>query len=1046
MTKTVATQEYKDLALDQVITINFDRERAFWRSIKVFLFAYTGYEDYCKQLYDQKFKEYMDSMKDLYEIPNPNMANEAITINELMGEGVSILVGIKRLKVVMYMVKNLRVVLSIDSTVSDEMPLRMDSEEQDQCCEQEITYPEFARYKSENKLIKYQLFGDDWVDEQGELYEFSIGFREISAEGFEDWFYFGRGVHCLIKIIFVGNELNPNQSYLSDFHLQTLCLMAVQRYLYFNRMRTTIDKLHKTTANKSKITYIRKRVDPTSEMAFWSTDRSLEQLMQRIRIDIVEKGSDNYSQIGQLLGRTVKFIDLQIPMNFEDEFEDTVCLCSEWCNWNAFFHFNPIYRILMVNHNQIYLKDKTNIADMYLFSATGVLLTAQMTYNPGHALAEKVPILQLIIEANKYKQTNYNRFFMRQNGWRKIYQKSKPSFILMNGISYKTLRESIIISEVIIQLSTDPFADICCETLINYYKVLSDLHRLVSKMDLFVPQDSDSLKKWFKELDKISREDFYIYIVTSYNILMSEPRIGYDFLFSEDYEYSDIFIQTEEEKEIKQERDMILRFGAPQNPMNIRVYLEPLVTTFTSIYKLITKFEPMLPTAHSSKPLLQIYNFYRQFDTDFVGFSNNNDFDFTTDYEVMATDPTQWQHFKHYYVFYTLKLYSMAFGIQKNCITSVINYNKRCSVNYRDQVCPLFTFIWDNVIIENKFRTAYQEFLFEIPNDIGLRIDDFYNNFWGQSAHEMAATTATFQECIDSGYMEYQRLYFWWKDGGEKWKRFKRILDVFIENQVAIGNRTQQIFSTYIMRSIISIGNYVNFIEVFDVLVYYLLKAYSSMILDTISTFMKALHTLQVNELVDNNTSYTLSKPGWVPLFRTMYQTFDRLNQILPRFVVFDDENERIVNTISRTRSLVKDIYRDFYQKLSFEFQNELVDIYNLRPCYRPCISLICLHMVSGIGFLSAFIDDFRQESQYYRKILRALLDNNPDPQLHQQTVLHISRVAITPYLRDRNAIREAKPFLCSIWRNLFGTLFQPLDQKTAQDLNILINEKDFSF
>ena len=49
---------------------------------------------------------------------------------------------------------------------------------------------------------------------------------------------------------------------------------------------------------------------------------------------------------GRLTGvraqKFVKYTDIQISEFFEDEYEDSGCLCSEWCNWNAFFHFNPI--------------------------------------------------------------------------------------------------------------------------------------------------------------------------------------------------------------------------------------------------------------------------------------------------------------------------------------------------------------------------------------------------------------------------------------------------------------------------------------------------------------------------------------------------------------------------------------------------------------------------------------------------------------------------------------------------------------------------------
>ena len=119
---------------------------------------------------------------------------------------------------------------------------------------------------------------------------------------------------------------------------------------------------HRMATNRAKVSYIRRRIrSPESEEAFWSIPTQSTDFSRSIRRQTTGSTAD------RIRDKIIKYCDLQIPYTYEEEYEDTVCLCSQWCNWNAFFYYNPILRFLLVQHNKLYMKNRTNIADMYLF-------------------------------------------------------------------------------------------------------------------------------------------------------------------------------------------------------------------------------------------------------------------------------------------------------------------------------------------------------------------------------------------------------------------------------------------------------------------------------------------------------------------------------------------------------------------------------------------------------------------------------------------------------------------------------------------------------
>jgi hypothetical protein len=99
--------------------------------------------------------------------------------------------------------------------------------------------------------------------------EFELPYREIQAEGFEDWFDLGNGIGLLIKIRIYANEPNPKEE--PNFHLHSILYIIQSRLRIYQNIGNPINLRHRTSVAYKKTITIRKRIDPNTESAFWST-------------------------------------------------------------------------------------------------------------------------------------------------------------------------------------------------------------------------------------------------------------------------------------------------------------------------------------------------------------------------------------------------------------------------------------------------------------------------------------------------------------------------------------------------------------------------------------------------------------------------------------------------------------------------------------------------------------------------------------------------------------------------------------------------------
>ena len=696
-------------------------------------------------------------MKDLYSVPNVDMNYLDTVVRQLPSIEIHLLTAFKRMKGLKNC-RGLKVVQTVAGDTSPELPVTMTREIQTINFALPASFRSYRKYRNNNKALVLQIVADHWAQPRLPLNQFSILFKDISAEGYQEWFDFGRGVQMLIEIRWsVGNEPNVDATITGRFHLHTIYLQLINRINAFNAFSSTMERMHRSPSNKFKVTYIRKRIDPNSAEAFWSTPTLLTNIMERIRTQVLDTGATSYRG---LFSKTVKYADHQItPVIQSEQYEDTVCLCGEWCNWNAFFHFNPIYRAVLVLHNQYTLTNRTNIPDIYL-AVTAVMMHRAEVQRVSGQLPPKAPVLHLLHHANEWRMKFYNGLYLTNLfNLRTKFVMAYPPLSVTLLIAYKIIRELVILPELVLQTSVEPFDDVCTECLTNTYKVLSDLHLYIGGLASIVAVQRKY--KWFKELDQISRENVGFYLRLSYENRIADKNTKYDYLFSEDYECSAIIAATDQEIEIKRIRERVFRFAAPMNPWKIRVTLEPIVVSFLGIYKLIRRVESLLPVPHSKKSTKDAFECFRYISLAFENYITTDPFLFYTDFEDPTKGPINMADCQHLYLFYTLKLYFMAYFVQSHCITSLVRYSKWSTSHWR-QTSNEFLFLWDSlyIVLEKKYESVYNSNIFDIPIDIGLNIDDFYDTFWGWADHEQNPGQ-TRPQCMPSGYNQYKRLYFW---------------------------------------------------------------------------------------------------------------------------------------------------------------------------------------------------------------------------------------------------------------------------------------------
>ena len=326
------------------------------------------------------------------------------------------------------------------------------------------------------------------------------------------------------------------------------------------------------------------------------------------------------------------------------------------------------------------------------------------------------------------------------------------------------------------------------------------------------------------------------------------------------------------------------------------------------------------------------------------------------------------------------------------------------------------------------------------PQTFSPDFEEFYEQFWGVARHEDVVLT-DLADNIDSAHFQYQRLYYWVTHNGDNKRKFVKIIDSFNDFLFDIRNRSEEIFDIKIVLSLQCLPpTYPFSAEVFDHLVYYLVKANCSVLLSTVALFLQPMHSLQISDLVTQGISYSLCKPGWIPLFQTLDTVLSELDDLKTYYISYDDEFNRISNTCLQTKRMIKDIYRQFYSKLAFEWLDEMKVCYRLTQTTKKSIELLALHLAVGLSFIAVFCDTFRSKFCDYRRMMFRALRPQIRPTLAHQRAFVACINPCNTYLRDRQLIAAASPFTRNPWRSQLNQIFTQFDRNSGQQLNIDLN------
>ena len=1023
-----ATPLFKSLRnINQVLNPNFNQIRAFQRAMKVFYLSYPNLSGAMPQFQQDMYRAYVATFQRLYGVPAAAFQNPALMAEPFQAaqqETISISVTVKAFTGSDQIV-NPRLVISMGSRQIGVIDLNSRPYRVHYIKASFADIRDIRRNPAQH--IVFSVMGDDWSQPNDPLNVLNYTIANTNPEGYEQLFNFGRGVQLRIAVDYVvTNENNMMKEDINNFHLNTINLMLGARLRHFND-RGIASTGHQQYSMKYKITYDRPFVSPDSVDMFWSAPPQTRRYSELV--------PESMSKSGRF--STVKFVDMQSDLQSSDELKK-VCLCSEWCNWNAFFYYNPIYRFLVVRHNVMLMGDALIVPDMYL--CLSVFYGCSTVY-------PRLPILQLMNSANDVRMIYLSNYINKFPDYADAYRNSYPNPFVMNAVAYNKLREDMNVQRLCHSLDVNPFSDLCIENLLNFYKVLIDLHNFHSPNPIYV--DPALRDTWIRDLDLISRHRYGEFVSYGYLLTMQNNLGDFDYLFTQDYEYSQRVPNSGDGELIKRKRDMILSRTTNDSPFNVKIHMNDFMNTFASVYKFFAKVEPMLPKAHKTEAIQLMYDSYHQMEDEFLDFQQNRQADLT--FRIIGLDANYQNFEQNFYVFYTLKIYFFEYEIQKQWINSGLALNSE--KEYKQQVCDVFDMCWMNQHLQQTYSDKYAvAVVFPNTADFSAQFESFYVNYYGVPYQETIAVSQLMNDpntLKDNVCEQLRKLYVWHKKDGNNRLKFTNIIRRLVNVFEEITDHSNRVFRNWIIPAISGLRHTTRF-GVFDHLVYYLVKANCSMALNTMGVFFKQMHDLQHEELTERDVCYSLAKPGWVVLFRTFGLFMKAMDDILNAYLLFEDEFERIANTCDQTMYMIKTVYRQLYSKLSYEWVNELSNVFHLcrhnaMTVNRETTDLIILHFAVGVSFMSTFCDDFRPEFYSIRKTTRTFFATNPCPQALTQDEYTAINYLLDSFLTDRNAIQIANPFPKNIWtaNQYLSSMRTRLEALTTNQFNLDLTQAD---
>ena len=939
---TVAKPRLRNLNTNVLLQQNFDRYNAFIRAMKVFHISYFHYQNWNPQTYQTYYTEYALQMAEVYgvmDMANNDQRWRTEPTQQIQNENIRITINVFR-----YIhdgVDSAALMVSLRTLDGhpDEEELALDPTELIQYEDHSIlvSTQQFNQLNVENENISINYTDSKNGLDRYDFNEILIPYRRIHPEGYQQWIQFANDIRVLVAVRFdvLGDPANNHA--LHSFHLHTFALMINYRLIYCAQNPDPYK--HAIESNKKVVTYMQNIVDPNTREAFWTTTPDRTTAMNE---------------------NEVKYIDLQIP----DENEGIsyeFCLCNEFCNLNAFFHYNPMLRFLMLQHNRLYLINKEKIPEMYTFVLTYCLSDL---FTPGI----KKPLIRLLDSANQRRILNHEACIedpqYEQDWWA-----CPPNTLEILGLTYNLLRNCTNMSQICILLDNQPFDEQSLENIHIHYNILQQFHYMIAEIIDYI--DANMKDLWFRELDAISRDHFREYIIWSFNETLHRIP-GSDYMFTKDYEYSSKMGKSNEECNEMEKHLIITKIHSlpDGNPFNIEFECQPFTNAVIKLLKYFTNFEINLTQLRRLPSMTKYKDFLLDLDTTAHHLSSMPNFASNRVQLIHAFPQHMLPYEQHLLVSYKLKTYFHAFRVQKYILFAIKRYNSKVAVNL-DQCFTQFNHIWENDWIENIFPHINERLFRSKVDTIRERLESFYTSFWGKANYELNLNLAL-NLVMEGVIKEYIKVLHFQQKNGKNRLRFKAISTTLSVGLTRISKNSETILETFIKTflSYIEIQYNVNeqSITIIETLIYWLVCGSCFMVLQQTAYFLRYLRHFENNQLRTNKRQYILNKGGITQSVKTLNIVYRIIEELRNQFMSFDDIYERISNTLDETKLLVKDLYRDYFKYVSNVWFEEIRDIYITN---QPNADLVMkLHLISGLSFVMSFINDFRGPSHTYRRQL----------------------------------------------------------------------------
>ena len=826
---------------------------------------------------------------------------------------------------------------------------------------------------------------------------------------------------------------------------------------------------HKYSNSKTYVTFKRPAIGNNNEK-FWRQHKYQERTLikdidsfESLRqwADEGQQAMPTRQQLDEWTQHKVFYFDLQKGFPFREDTEERVCLCSEWCNWTAFFHYNPIYRFIVVQNSQLFFKFAGNVPEIYLFDIAELLSKASNI--PLNAMA-----FPLLHSANEYHNKNM-RTYRKNKNFRRLYQNSYPNPVHTSGVAYNWIRYDLPIAQILHRLESNPSGDMWIRGLNQYNDLLYKLHYYCTLFDTLVLNDM----KWMNEYTSVIHSKITQILPITYDSLLGQQSAATDRLFSSDLEYLSFVATNADEYQIKYLRAKAFQYGSTlnvvhrpeqtigpnqqvvrstgqqvrsyHNPLNVKVSLSPFANALIWVYKFFSQVISRLTIPNTYESVKAVNDGFSKLDRDFFDRYNNlsqqvknNLFEVTVRELVANRVPIPKR--QHVYVLYTLKLYSFVYVVLDHCIKArnqLFEEHMKKDVKAPGQFGDMLRFFRLYSALEQPFRQmSANAKLFSISYDMTQMIDDFYLTFWGRAPHELnVPQNPVLIDCVTSAFNQYKKQFVWIKNGGNTKKKFKALLEVYVQqlNQNLVNG--QEIETNYLVpiyEQLSDDQHRAYDIETMDVIYLYLVRAICHIHLSTALTFtQRLLATIDSPPVLNRyDRGYQMCKPGWTQIFDSIRSAQDQFYQLRQRYIVFDDETERLGQTLDNSRNSIKAIYRGYYYKISKQWIEELSKMsYYIRQTARTGLtnadsqivgSLMQLQLIFGLVCTTKFHAVFRTTFSVLRKGIQQSFRSAIGKVLHVQ----LYKACVTPmdeYLRNFANLRQKEVHECKIWTDFLG-------------------------